>query len=132
VIDSTGISLARWQESEGTPLLDQAAAARFVLAVDRGELRRRIGERFDRMVEMGGVEEIRALQERNLPPSLPVMKAIGVVPMMAFLRGEQGREEAIARAITQTRQYAKRQETWFRNRLGDWIHAPPETVLAKF
>jgi tRNA dimethylallyltransferase len=132
VIDSTGISLARWQESRGTPLIDPARATRFVLTLDRSELRRRIAERFERMVESGGLEEIRALQARNLPPSLPAMKAIGVPPLMAFLRHELSREEAVARAVTDTRQYAKRQETWFRNRLGDWVHAPAEAVLAKF
>jgi tRNA dimethylallyltransferase len=132
VIDSTSISLARWQEGEGTPLIEPARAARFVLTVDRGELRRRIAGRFERMVENGGLEEIRALQGRNLAPSLPAMKAIGVVPILAFLRGEQTREAAIARAIIETGQYAKRQETWFRNRLADWIHAPAETVLSGF
>lgn len=132
VIDSTGISLARWQESEGTPLIEPAKTARFVLTLERAELRRRIAERFERMVENGALEEIRALQDRNLASSLPAMKAIGVVPLMAFLRGGLGREEAIAHAVTQTRQYSKRQETWFRNRLSDWAHVPPEAVLAKF
>lgn len=132
VIDSTGISLARWQESEGTPLIEPAKTARFVLTLERAELRRRIAERFERMVENGALEEIRALQARNLPSSLPAMKAIGVVPLMAFLRGGLGHEAAIAHAVTQTRQYAKRQETWFRNRLSDWVHVPPEAVLTKF
>jgi tRNA dimethylallyltransferase len=132
VIDSTGISLARWQESEGSPLIAPAGTARFVLTLDRAELRQRIAERFERMVEKGALEEIRALEGRNLPLSVPAMKAIGVVPLMAFLRGERARGEAIAQAITHTRQYAKRQETWFRNRLADWAHLPPEAVLAKF
>lgn len=132
VIDSTGISLARWQESQGTPLIDPAHAARFVLTSDRSELRERIAWRFERMLEQGGLEEIRALLARNLPASLPAMKAIGVPPLMAFLRHELSQEEAVARAITDTRQYAKRQETWFRNRLADWVHAPAEAVLARF
>ncbi|BCJ91380.1 tRNA dimethylallyltransferase [Terrihabitans soli] len=132
VIDSTGISLARWQEQAGTPLIDPAAAAKFVLTVDRTALRERIAGRFAGMVENGALEEIRALGERNLAPSLPAMKAIGVVPLLAHLRGGLGRDEAIAHSITQTRQYAKRQETWFRNRLGDWAHLPSEAILAKF
>jgi tRNA dimethylallyltransferase len=132
VIDSTGISLARWQEGEGTPLIDPASTLRFVLTLDRAELRQRIAERFVRMVESGAVEEIRALQARNLPPALPAMKAIGVAPLVDFLLGVRPREEAVSRAITQTRQYAKRQETWFRNRLADWSHLAPEDIPTRF
>lgn len=132
VIDSTGISLARWQEGEGAPLLDPASTLRFVLTLDRAELRRRIAERFVQMVENGALEEIRALMARDLALALPAMKAIGVAPLVDFVRGVQGQEDAISRAITQTRQYAKRQETWFRNRLDDWSHLPSEAILARF
>jgi tRNA dimethylallyltransferase len=132
VIDSTGISLSVWQSKQGAPLIPPGAAERIVLTLDRAELRRRIAERFVRMMENGALEEIRMLQQRDLAPNLPALKAIGVAPLASFLRGEVDREDAVSRAITQSRQYAKRQETWFRNRLSDWAHLPPEAVLARF
>lgn len=132
VIDATGISLSEWQGRRGAPLIPQASATRLVLTVDRVELRRRIAERFALMVEKGALEEIRVILGRDLADSLPAMKAIGVAPLAAFMRGELNREDAIARAVTQTRQYAKRQETWFRNRLSDWDHVDSEAALALF
>ena len=81
-----------------------------------------------RMVEEGALEEVRTLLARNLDPSLPAMKSIGVPALSRHLRGEAALDEAVARAITDTRQYAKRQETWFRNRLSRWVHAGAEQV----
>jgi len=64
---------------------------------------------------------VRALLALNLDPDLPAMKAIGVREITAFLNGTLSREEAIERASIATRQYAKRQSTWFRNQLSaDW------------
>jgi len=68
----------------------------------------------------GAVEEVRALLALGLDPSLPVMKAIGVPEIAAMLRGELSQAEAVERAVIATRQYAKRQRTWFRNRMADW------------
>ena len=132
VIDATGISLAHWQQSAGTPLVDPARATRIVLRIDRAELRARIAARFSRMMEEGALDEVRRLLGRKLDPALPAMKAIGVPPLAAHLRGEAGFEAAVERAITDTRQYAKRQETWFRNRLRDWPHLSPEEARKGF
>jgi len=70
------------------------------------------------MVEEGAVEEARALAALDLDPALPAMKAIGVRELLAADRGEIGMAEAVERATTVTRQYAKRQMTWFRNQFG--------------
>ena len=73
------------------------------------------------MVEAGALDEVRALLALDLDPALPVMKAIGVPELAGYLRGLSSRDEALERAKAATRQYAKRQETWFRNQLGpDW------------
>ena len=70
------------------------------------------------MIEHGAVEEVEALLRRRLDPKLPVMRAIGVREIAAFLNGEASREQAIALGQQATRQYAKRQYTWF-------AHQPP-------
>jgi tRNA dimethylallyltransferase len=70
------------------------------------------------MVESGAIEEVRSLLERELDPSLSVMRAIGVREIAAFLDGEIGRGDMIARGSQATRNYAKRQYTWF-------AHQPP-------
>ena len=66
-------------------------------------------------MERGAVAEVEALLLRNLPQDAPVMRAIGVPEISAYLNGTLHRDEAIARGQIATRQYAKRQFTWFRN-----------------
>ena len=70
------------------------------------------------MIEDGALEEVRALV--NLDPTLPAARALGVPQLLRHLRGEIAREEAIAEAVRETRNYAKRQLTWFRSRMADW------------
>ena len=72
------------------------------------------------MFASGAVEEVQALLALELDPSLPAMKAIGVPEIAAMLAGEIEEDIAIERAVIATRQYAKRQRTWFRNRMADW------------
>jgi tRNA dimethylallyltransferase len=87
---------------------------------DRQLLRERITRRFQAMFAQGAVEEVSELLSQQLDPSLPIMKAIGVREIGAWLDGTMSREDAIDRATIATHQYAKRQRTWFRNRFGDW------------
>jgi len=87
---------------------------------DRAELHRRISERAERMVHHGAIEEVRALGALDLDPEQPAMKAIGVREIAAHLRGDLSLAEAIAAIKTETRRYAKRQTTWFRNQMADW------------
>ena len=122
---ATGKPLSAYQDANGPGLLEGYALERIVLMPERGALRRRIGERFEAMMEAGAVEEVEALLALELDPSLPAMKAIGVGEISAMLAGEMTREEAVEKAVTATRQYAKRQSTWFRNRFGDWRFVDP-------
>ena len=79
------------------------------------------------MAAGGAIDEVRALTLRNLDPDLPSMRAIGVPQFSAGLRGELPLEEAVNRAIVATRQYAKRQNTWFRNQLdASWTRLDPQ------
>jgi tRNA dimethylallyltransferase len=77
------------------------------------------------MLKSGALEEVRRLAARGLDPSLPAMKAHGVPWLIRHLDGEISLEEAVAGAVMDTRRYAKRQLTWFRNQMQDW---PWETV----
>lgn len=125
VLEATGTPLSAFQRDNAAPLLEGYALEKIVLMPERGLLRQRIADRFAAMMEEGAVAEVEALLSRDLDPSFPAMKAIGVKEIGAMLAGEISREEAIARAVTATRQYAKRQSTWFRNRMGDWRFVDP-------
>jgi len=121
VLEASGRSILRWQQERGRPLIDRANAHFFVIEPERPVLVNRIDQRFERMLEMGALEEVRALSALALDPALPAMKAIGVRELQAADSGELEFSEAIARAKIATRQYSKRQGTWFRNQLGpEW------------
>lgn len=114
---TTGESLASFHASRSAPVLDIQNCLALVLEVDRGELRRRVDARFDAMIAAGALDEIRRLADRRLDPALPVMRAIGVPSLARYLVGEATCDEAISEAKTATRQYIKRQETFFRHQL---------------
>ena len=97
--------------------------ARFVLDVPRPELRARIGARFEAMLAQGGLEEALALS--GLDPALPAAKLLGLRPLIALSQGKVNRDEAVAEVVTATRRFAKRQMTWFRNRMADYIWFDP-------
>ena len=121
VFESTGQPLSEWQKAPPLPpLLPAGVTAAFVIEPDRTTLYRRIEERFDRMVQAGAVEEVRALLDQKLPEDLPAMKAIGVREFSAVIRGETTLATAIEKAKTESRRYAKRQTTWFRHQMKDW------------
>jgi len=117
---ATGRALSSFQDDQQPGLLDRWSVERMVLAPDRDVLRERIALRFEAMFASGAVEEVEALRSMNLDPSLPVMKAIGVREISDWLDRVHSREEAITLATIATHQYAKRQRTWFRNRMSDW------------
>lgn len=113
VMRATGRSLAAWQAETGGGLGDAVALGARVLLPDRAALNAACDLRFDRMMAEGALDEVRRLRARGLSPDLPVMKALGVPPLLAHLDGRLSLEEAIARARLETRRYAKRQRTWF-------------------
>ena len=99
---------------------------RVFLSPEREGLRRRIDARFGEMIAAGALEEVRRLAARRLDPTLPAMKAHGVPWLIRHLHREISLEEAAAGAIMDTRRYAKRQVTWFRNQMTDWPAVPAE------
>lgn len=119
VLEVTGQSIAEWQARSGPMIVDPDRARKLVVLPERAILHDRINRRFVLMMERGAVEEVEALLAQYLPPDLPAMKAIGVSQIAAMLRGEMSRLEAIEKASAATRQYAKRQMTWFRNQMDE-------------
>lgn len=123
VLYATGKSLAHWQDNGQSGVLDDFEIERVVVNPDRDLLRARIAARFEYMMDHGAVEEVSALMSLELDSSLPVMKAIGVREIYAWQARDMTRAEAIERSVIATAQYAKRQRTWLRNRMGDWPRA---------
>jgi tRNA dimethylallyltransferase len=124
VIDATGISLAEWQGGNAAPLLSPSEVLPLVIAPEREPLYAAIDARFDRMIEHGAVGEVRALLDLELDPGLPAMRAHGVRELEAYLSGAVSREDAVAKAKTESRRYAKRQMTWARRFMSDWQWFP--------
>ncbi|MCC2095961.1 MAG: tRNA (adenosine(37)-N6)-dimethylallyltransferase MiaA [Hyphomicrobiales bacterium] len=120
VIESTGRSILEWQrQGRAGGVLGDLVSERTLIEPDRAQLHARIERRVDEMIGAGAVGEVEALLARGLPGHLPVMRAIGVPQLAAHLRGEMTLEEAAERIKAATRQYAKRQSTWFRHQLGE-------------
>lgn len=130
VIEATGRGLAAWREEPGVPVLNSGAYQAIFLETDREVLGQRIDARFDTMLAEGALEEVKALEARNLDPRMPAMKAHGVPWLIQYLNGEMALEEAAAQGKRDTRQYAKRQETWFRNQLPEFSWVRPEEAMA--
>ena len=119
VIRATGESLAHWQAHRVGGIGEAIELFPLILLPERAWLYARCDLRFERMLEAGAIGEVEALLGRALPPLSPVMRAIGVPEIAGFLAGEWSRDEMLARGRQATRNYAKRQYTWFR-------HQPPE------
>lgn len=114
VVRSTGRTLGQWQKEKTGGIGGAVMLAPLILLPPRDWLHARCDERFEKIFSDEGFEEVRSLLARSLPAFAPVMRAIGVREIAAFLGGALSREEALAAGRTATRQYAKRQYTWFR------------------
>ncbi|MEL7253854.1 MAG: tRNA (adenosine(37)-N6)-dimethylallyltransferase MiaA [Pseudomonadota bacterium] len=125
VLRATGQGLAHWQDNTAPPILPLQDATALVLDAPKEWLTPRIAARFDIMLATGALEEARA-NLAGWDPSAPSSKAIGAAELIALLQGTLSEEEARSRATIATRQFAKRQRTWFRARMGGWttIFAP--------
>ena len=124
VLRTTGRGLADWQRDTPAPLLARAACAACVFRPDVEWLNDRIDRRFDLMMDQGALAEAEA-EMPTWQPSRPSARAIGAPELIAHLRGEMDLGAAVAVAKLASRQYAKRQRTWFRSRMGDWQAVVP-------
>lgn len=121
VLEATGRSIVEWQNRPGSkPLLSLADCDAKFLMPDRQTLYDRIDARLNHMIGQGALNEVERLMEKQLDPSLPIMRAHGVPHFIAMLSGELDEREAVRRAKADTRHYAKRQVTWFRHQMAGW------------
>jgi len=115
----TGKPLSEFQ-ADTVPPLSSAEWQGIVIEPDRDALYQRIDQRFEQMLEAGALDEIAAFMRRHIDPDLPASKALGVPQLVAHLRGELALDEAVELAKRDSRRYAKRQGTWFRNQAASW------------
>jgi tRNA dimethylallyltransferase len=126
ILQATGKPLASFQGRAGPMIINPDRARKLVVLPERPQLHARIDRRFGAMLDGGAVDEVKALLALDAPADAPAMKAIGVPQIAAMLKGEMSRTEVIERASAATRQYAKRQMTWFRNQMDDsWERLAP-------
>ncbi len=131
VVRSTGRTLAEWQCEKTGGIGAAVRLHPLVLLPDREELYSRCDARFAAMLENGAIDEVRALLARELDPALPVMRAIGVAEITGYLSGEWSLDEACSRGAQATRNYAKRQYTWFRRQPpADWPKLEEDYAVA--
>ncbi|MBO9194640.1 tRNA (adenosine(37)-N6)-dimethylallyltransferase MiaA [Rhizobium sp. 16-449-1b] len=121
VQEATGRSITELQGRSGPVVVDPDRARKIVVLPERAVLHDRINRRFELMLAEGAADEVRALLALSPAPEMPVMKAIGVSQIAAMLDGAMSREDVLEKGAAATRQYAKRQMTWFRNQMdGSW------------
>jgi tRNA dimethylallyltransferase len=121
VVRSTGRTLRHWQQAKVGGIGGEVILRPLILLPPRDWLHARCDARFEKMMSDEGIAEVCLLLERTLPALAPVMRAIGVPEIAACLRGEMTRDQALAAGRVATRQYAKRQYTWFnRQPPADW------------
>lgn len=127
----TGRGLAAWQDDTAPPLVPLASALPLLLSADREWLAARIAARFEAMLAAGALDEARAMMA-DWDPARLSSKAIGAAELIAHLHGDLSLEAARTATLLATRRYAKRQRTWFRNRMGAWWSADAQEIGRMF
>lgn len=119
VMRATGRSISQWQDDTPPPVLPLTQTTPLVLNGPKDWLTERITRRFDQMLAQGALQEVAAMRH-DWDPTRPSAKAIGAPELMAHLDGHLTLSEATERAVIASRQYAKRQRTWFKARMKNW------------
>lgn len=120
VLHETGKSIAEWQKKPHRKFFDKEDFVGFFINPPREELYKRCDARFLKMLEVGAMDEAKKLSDMNLPKNLTGMKALGVPELISYINVEISLDEAIKKAQQSTRNYAKRQVTWFKNQMKDF------------
>lgn len=116
IFEDTKKSIDEWFEVPMIKPLPEAEFKAVLLLPKLSDLEEKCSKRFDLMIENGALTEVEKLLNKNIADDMPVMKAIGVPELKEYIKGKKTKEEAVELAKLRTRQYAKRQLTWFRNR----------------
>ncbi len=129
VVRSTGTSLSDWHNAKTGGIAEDITLHPLVMLPQREWLYDRCDRRFGLMLEHGAIEEVEALLKRKLDLGLPVMRAIGVPEISDYLHGHIMIPDVIAAGAQATRNYAKRQYTWFRNQSPqDWTRSESKNI----
>ena len=129
---STGVTLGDWQLAKTGGIGEEVDVHAVVMLPERQWVYDRCDTRFEAMLKEGAISEVEALLERGLSPDLPVMRAIGVPEIALHLAGDIDKEELVKRGAQATRNYAKRQFTWFRRQTPeDWTRFESENIVVK-
>lgn len=124
---ATGVTLADWQLAKTGGIGEDVTLYPLIIEPERAWVYERCDARFAAMLDTGAIAEVETLLARGLDPDLPVMRAIGVSEIAAWLAGEIEADEVIASGSQATRNYAKRQFTWFRRQPPpEWPRARPD------
>ena len=121
IMEASGRSILSFHGERSPGPLSRLNLASFFLAAERATVRAAIDRRFETMIAEGALDEVAALAARRLDPALPAMRAHGVPALLAHLKGEMRLGDAILRGQADTRAYAKRQFTWFRHQMPDFV-----------
>ncbi len=134
VVVATGHPLSYWRGRQPTQPPLSGAVLKLLLLPPREALYAAINKRFQAMVEAGGLVEAETVAAMALDPTLPASRAVGLRQLAAYLAGETSKVEAIENAAQATRNYAKRQFTWFRNQFAAdhvWEDFASQGVIAE-
>jgi len=125
VLSATGRGLAQWQDAPHRPAVPSEAAVPVVIDPDIHILNNMIEARFQEMLQAGALDEARGFRDAGFDPQSPAGRVLGAPQLLACLGGTLDLDAAVAAGVTATRQFAKRQRTWFRNRMADWTRIDP-------
>ncbi|MEQ8666435.1 MAG: tRNA (adenosine(37)-N6)-dimethylallyltransferase MiaA [Rhodospirillales bacterium] len=117
VFEATGRPLSAWLAAGNASVVDGIRFVTLVIEPDREVLYEAIDRRFDAMIDAGAVDEVREFLALGLDRDLPAMKAVGIRELGSYLAGELNLQSAVGAAQQASRNYAKRQLTWFRNQI---------------
>ncbi len=130
VLTATGRGLSDWHRATQPPVLPAGHCVRAIVDPDISLLNKNIEARFRAMLDHGALAECAAFLHAGHDPTSPAGRVLGAAPLFAHLSGETTLDEATAASVAATRQFAKRQRTWLRNRMPDWSRIAPDDLAA--
>ncbi len=130
VLETTGKGLAFWKSTTPPPMIKLEETTAIVLNWNVNSLNNRINTRFKQMMEMGALNEVEAVEKAHWHPALPSSRALGASELIDIIHAKTTIEDAVNKAQLLTRQFAKRQRTWFRSKMSNWRQIPMDDQMS--